>query len=127
MIFISFIYLFIHLFIKSNQILSFFSPWDISRFLAMQCELSRVPMPGFAKRWINLRKLYRNFYRVQGNIEQMLQNLEMEFEGRPHSGLDDSRNIARILQKMLEDGCELRFNECFSKSDNSYLRKAKAS
>lgn len=25
--------------------------------------------------------------------------------------MDDARNIARILQKMIQDGCEIKFNE----------------
>ena len=25
--------------------------------------------------------------------------------------MDDARNIARILQKMIQDGCEITFNE----------------
>lgn len=40
----------------------------------------------------------------------MVKNLGMRFEGRPHSGIDDARNIARILQKMVQDGCEIKFN-----------------
>ena len=40
----------------------------------------------------------------------MVQNLGMRFEGRPHSGIDDARNIARILQTMVQDGCEIKFN-----------------
>ena len=40
----------------------------------------------------------------------MVKNLGMKFEGRPHSGIDDARNIARILQKMIQDGCEIKFN-----------------
>lgn len=41
----------------------------------------------------------------------MLENLEMEYEGRPHCGLDDSTNIARVAIRMLKDGCQLRVNE----------------
>lgn len=35
----------------------------------------------------------------------------MEFEGNPHSGLDDSSNIARICLRLLEDGAFLDQNE----------------
>ena len=35
----------------------------------------------------------------------------MSFEGHLHSGIDDTRNIARIVVRMLEDGCNLRANE----------------
>ena len=93
----------------------------------MQCELSELPMPAFARRWINLRKHYRNFYRVQGNLQKMLHNLEMEFEGRPHSGMDDSRNITRILQKMVEDGCELVYNEWLNRGNDYHYKRAQVS
>jgi 3'-5' exoribonuclease 1 len=44
----------------------------------------------------------------------MLENLGLEFEGRPHSGIDDSKNIARVLIKMIEDGCEPDYNQKLS-------------
>lgn len=34
----------------------------------------------------------------------MLQKCGLELEGRHHSGIDDTRNIARVLWKMLEEG-----------------------
>ena len=91
---------------------STYSPWDMGRFFARQCSLSSITIPKFARKWINLRKMYRNFYKVgKGSLEDMVNNLGMTFEGRPHSGMDDARNIARILQQMVKDGCELKFNE----------------
>lgn len=42
------------------------------------------------------------------NLNEMLTFLNMKFEGRQHSGLDDSKNIARIVIKMLGDRSELR-------------------
>lgn len=41
----------------------------------------------------------------------MLSCLEMEFEGRPHSGLDDAKNIARIVGCMIGDRAFLRLNQ----------------
>lgn len=49
--------------------------------------------------------------RNQTKLTIMLENLGMNYDGRPHSGLDDSKNIARIAIRMLQDGCELRVNE----------------
>lgn len=49
--------------------------------------------------------------RTQTKLSTMLENLGLKYEGRPHSGLDDSRNIARIALRMLQDGCQLRVNE----------------
>ncbi|NXV59353.1 ERI1 exoribonuclease, partial [Molothrus ater] len=64
--------------------------------------------------WINIRKSYGNFYKVPRNLIKLtitLENLGMSYDGRPHSGLDDSKNIARIAIRMLQDGCALRVNE----------------
>lgn len=41
----------------------------------------------------------------------MLQHLKITFEGRPHCGLDDARNIARLVICMISDGASLRVNE----------------
>ncbi|KAK2500626.1 hypothetical protein MC885_009263 [Smutsia gigantea] len=88
--------------------------WDMSKFLNIQCRLSGLRYPSFAKKWINIRKSYGNFYKVprsQTKLTIMLEKLGMDYDGRPHSGLDDSKNIARIAVRMLQDGCELRINE----------------
>ncbi|XP_031799975.1 3'-5' exoribonuclease 1 isoform X2 [Sarcophilus harrisii] len=88
--------------------------WDMSKFLNIQCQISRLRYPSFAKKWINIRKSYGNFYKVPRNqtkLTIMLEKLGMSYDGRPHSGLDDSKNIARIAVRMLRDGCELRVNE----------------
>ncbi|XP_040181300.1 3'-5' exoribonuclease 1 isoform X2 [Rana temporaria] len=88
--------------------------WDMSKFLNMQCRVSRIKYPRFAKKWINIRKCYGNFYKVPRNqtkLTVMLEKLGMNYIGRLHSGLDDSKNITRIAIHMLQDGCELRVNE----------------
>uniref|UniRef100_A0A3Q2NT24 3'-5' exoribonuclease 1 n=1 Tax=Fundulus heteroclitus TaxID=8078 RepID=A0A3Q2NT24_FUNHE len=88
--------------------------WDMSKFLNIQCRVSSIRYPQFAKKWINIRKSYCNFYKVprtQTKLSTMLEKLGMTYEGRPHCGLDDSRNIARIAIRMLQDGCQLRVNE----------------
>lgn len=88
--------------------------WDMSKFLNIQCRVSRIRYPQFARKWINIRKSYGNFYKVprtQTKLNVMLEKLGLKYEGRPHSGLDDSRNIARIALRMLKDGCQLRVNE----------------
>lgn len=41
----------------------------------------------------------------------MLAHLKFNFEGNPHSGLDDSINIARICIQMIKDGCKMEIND----------------
>jgi hypothetical protein len=47
----------------------------------------------------------------------MLNQLGMQFEGRPHCGMDDARNIARILIRLAADGGRLLPNERICLSD----------
>ena len=43
----------------------------------------------------------------------MLTSIGFEFEGQPHCGMDDARNIARVLIRMISDHAFLRINEKF--------------
>ncbi|XP_066924240.1 3'-5' exoribonuclease 1-like [Clytia hemisphaerica] len=89
-------------------------PWDIDRFLKTQCKMSKMEIPHYFQRWVNVRKHFNNFYKIhQVNVEQMLQCLGTEFVGRQHSGIDDSRNIARIMIELIKDGCQVIINETF--------------
>jgi len=85
-----------------------------------------MPFPySYASTWANLRKCFANFYKGDfykgstGNnstnrlpgLQTMLDMLGLEFEGNPHSGVDDARNIARILIRLLSDRAFVRVNE----------------
>ena len=87
-------------------------PWDMSRFMKLQCDVSGLAFPRWARQWVNIRKSFSNMYKCRRtNLASMLENLGMTFEGRQHSGIDDARNIARIALCMMKDGCNLRLNE----------------
>ena len=88
--------------------------WDMSKFLVSQCHYSNVPIPKWGKSWVNLKKTFKNFYQKGENricLKTMLEILNMDFIGRPHCGLDDAKNIARILLKMIYDGSNIQINE----------------
>jgi len=89
-------------------------PWDIDRCLKNQCYNLQIEIPHYFHRWVNIRKHFSSFYRiVNANVELMLTHLGFQFEGRQHSGIDDSRNIARILIQLLKDGADVFINESF--------------
>ena len=46
---------------------------------------------------------------LQG-LNGALRDLGVEFEGREHSGIVDARNTARLVWKMVQDGCRLTLN-----------------
>ena len=50
--------------------------------------------------------------RVETGSRRRLKHHQLTFEGSPHSGIDDARNIARVAVKLLEtDGEPLRVND----------------
>lgn len=91
-------------------------PWDMAQFFHGQCMVAGVEYPSWAKRWLNIRKAFRNYYKrkMHYNLKGMLETLGMEFDGRPHCGLDDARNIARILLVLMEEHSPLHINERLS-------------
>ncbi|KAG1123756.1 hypothetical protein G6F62_007814 [Rhizopus arrhizus] len=102
------------LFQSSTAIFVTDGPFDIRDFITKQITHSNIdPRPAyFNLPWINIRKLFKDFYHQtqSRNIASMLSHLEMSFEGREHSGLDDARNLAYIAKRMFEDGCIFKSN-----------------
>jgi 3'-5' exoribonuclease 1 len=100
-------------------------PWDLRDFLRKQCDISGMKPATWFNHWVNLRRGFRYFYFYKKNlpvssesfnIDTMLKRLGWTFEGRMHSGLHDSFNITRIVQRMILDGCQMRINEDFDTS-----------
>ena len=60
--------------------------------------------------WANVKHVFEQFYGGRaGGMPSMLKSLRLPLEGRHHSGIDDCRNIANILIRLLEDGSPVRF------------------
>ena len=92
-----------------------YSPWDIRNCLFPQCVLVNVTFPIYAAKWIDIRKLFSSFYQTSsGNLSNMLSMLGLSFEGREHCGIDDSKNIARVVCQLIKDGCVLQYNRFIS-------------
>jgi len=87
-------------------------PWDLMQFLDGECERKGIRKPDYFDKWVNLKDLYADFYKVKRcKIARMLELQGMQPEGRLHSGIDDTRNIARIAMQMGRDGCRMYLNE----------------
>jgi len=108
-----------HGFIDDNDVKSFAlatdGPCDMSHFFAQTCKLYDIPYPSYAKRWINIRKLFVSQYKnYKLSLDEMLTHLGMQFKGRQHSGYDDALNIANLLIRMIIDGANPVINERIS-------------
>lgn len=53
-----------------------------------------------------MKKAFTSFYNKQSfGMAHMLQELSLPLIGKHHSGIDDCKNIARVVGKMQTDGC----------------------
>ncbi|KAJ1559492.1 3'-5' exoribonuclease 1, partial [Cladochytrium tenue] len=81
-------------------------PWDIDKFVRAQCAASGVqfPPPAMA-RYIDVRFRYRRMTgQRHAGITDMLYHLGLgEFRGSEHSGIDDARNLARVVACLVDN------------------------
>merc|ERR1719213_770482 len=73
--------------------------------MVQQCALSRNHVPERFRQWINVKNLFKSVTgKPGGGMKSMLSSLGLRLEGHHHSGLDDCRNISRILATLLRRG-----------------------
>ncbi|XP_043698854.1 uncharacterized exonuclease domain-containing protein At3g15140 [Telopea speciosissima] len=83
--------------------------WDLKTKVPQQCKVSRVKLPQYFMEWINLKDIYLNFYhRRATGMMTMMKELGIRLVGSHHLGIDDTKNISRVLQRMLIDGAVLQ-------------------
>ncbi|KAF6155926.1 hypothetical protein GIB67_039257 [Kingdonia uniflora] len=79
--------------------------WDLKTKVPQQCKTSSMKLPPYFMEWINLKDIYLNFYKRRApGMMSMMNQLQIPLMGSHHLGIDDSKNIARVLQHMLADG-----------------------
>ena len=81
--------------------------WDLRTCLPGQVKYSGLShlVPPILGTWCNVKNAFRDAYgdKARG-MAGMLRHLKLPLVGRHHSGIDDSRNIAAIVRKLLADG-----------------------
>ncbi|XP_073399132.1 ERI1 exoribonuclease 2 [Dendrobates tinctorius] len=100
------------------------SDWDLGVCLLYECRRKQLRKPDILNSWIDLRLTYKLFYnRKPKGLNGALQDVGIEFSGREHSGLDDSRNTARLAWRMICDGCVMKITKSLDKAPpNSSVR-----
>ncbi|XP_029315531.1 ERI1 exoribonuclease 2 [Cottoperca gobio] len=93
------------------------SDWDLGVCLQYECKRKQLHKPDVLNSWIDLRSTYRLFYdRKPKGLNGALQDLGIQFSGREHSGLDDSRNTAHLASRMMRDGCVMKITRSLEKT-----------
>lgn len=75
--------------------------WDLKTMLPSQCKHFKLHIPDYFRKWVNIKRIFEaaTSQRALG-MPGMLRALHLELQGRHHSGIDDSKNIARILAEV---------------------------
>jgi len=89
--------------------------WDLKTELPQQLlhELhlhgTKLPYPTLYRQWINVQRVFKARHRgFRGGMMRMLEHLQIPHTGRHHSGIDDCRNTAKILVRLLEQGSPVK-------------------
>ena len=79
--------------------------WDLNTCLRHQCDDYNIKYPSWATKWINLKKAHQKvFGHFPRSFATILSDLDLQFEGRPHSGIDDTKNIAKAVKALALKG-----------------------
>jgi len=86
---------------------------DLAAFLHKECMLKRYPIPLWScRKYLDVRELFsEHFASEKLKVVDMLDQFHLTFEGREHAGIDDARNIARILVELAKAGAPLKANK----------------
>lgn len=85
---------------------------DLKTSLPEDPNIEKTELPACYQRWLNIKKefglFYTKWYTKKGkqprNMTEMLERLDITLEGHHHSGIDDCRNIAKVLERMIAEG-----------------------
>ncbi|KAI8904012.1 ribonuclease H-like domain-containing protein [Gorgonomyces haynaldii] len=82
--------------------------WDLRDFVEKELTYYQLERPKFMKQIVDLRKKFTKFFNVEScNLDSMLAHLGLQFKGRKHSGIDDTKNIASIFLELAKQGCRM--------------------
>ena len=77
--------------------------WDLKTMFPGQCAYLRVNVPQYFKKWMNIKKVFAKIMNCRMfGMAGMLEKLNLTLDGRHHSGIDDAKNIAKVLQELLK-------------------------
>jgi len=79
--------------------------WDLKTMLPAQMKLSGMKATPVVTRWCNIKICFKKLYQQKTRgMNDMLKFLGIPLDGKHHSGIDDCRNIAKIVVRMFRDG-----------------------
>ena len=79
--------------------------WDLKIQLQRELNNKKIKNKDEYKYFINIKDEFEYFYKRKiGGMVQMLNYMKLTLDGHHHSGIDDCRNISKILNKTVKEG-----------------------
>jgi len=80
--------------------------WDLQIQLYREAQKKKINLAWYYKEYLDLKDEFRNFLpwfpeSYRPDLRAMVKALRLDFMGKHHNGLDDSRNIAQIVLRLL--------------------------
>ena len=95
--------------------------WDLCEMMIDECLRWEITPSPFYRRVINIKDAFQDVHGYfQGGMVPMLDYLGLALLGRHHSGIADSRNIARIAVRLAEQGYAWDAHDVIEVSANKY-------
>lgn len=90
----------------SNVLFVTCGDWDLETMLPTDLAANDLPYPDEVyRRWVNIKKAFSRVTQTRSlSMVKMLKALNLELEGRHHSGIDDCKNISKIFVKLVQLG-----------------------
>jgi len=85
--------------------------WDLKTMIPIEVDRKGISHPEYFHKWINLKVAFQHCYggRMPSGMKTMLNRLKMSLDGRHHSGIDDTKNLVKICQRMLQDSFQFEY------------------
>jgi ERI1 exoribonuclease 3 len=93
--------------------------WDLNTCLPKEAFYKNIEYRDYLKSWINVKRIFSEISAFKVGMAGMLRELGLKLDGRHHSGLDDAKNIAKIVLNLINKGLE------FKKSKMTILKGSK--
>ncbi|KAG8200311.1 hypothetical protein JTE90_028495 [Oedothorax gibbosus] len=85
--------------------------WDLKYIFPIQCKGLRIHVPDYMKRWINIKYSFETLSSTYPkNMALMMKYSQLELEGQLHSGIDDCKNLARLVKNLADRGMLFELN-----------------
>uniref|UniRef100_A0A0D9V2Y6 Exonuclease domain-containing protein n=1 Tax=Leersia perrieri TaxID=77586 RepID=A0A0D9V2Y6_9ORYZ len=80
---------------------------DCRTMLEQECRFKGIEKPAYFDRWVDLRVAFEAAFGGGGRrvkLHEAVAKAGLQWSGRPHCGLDDARNTARLLVELMRRG-----------------------